>query len=517
MKYLKRFTEHTQYSDFIQTPKYRKSNVSLCKNETEQIKNKVHYEPKDWTKEYFTTVSSVEGKIQGLESFSSEYSIDGGETWKSIAGAEYTETIPANTFVMWRANAVPYSLESGIGSFKIQVPDTHIMGNPFSLILGDNFLDESLYSDLPGTGCFGRLFWYIHNVTDAQNLGLPDYSSSRCYAQMFANDHGLVHAPRKLPATVLSDNCYNGIFNNCTALETPPDELPSISPASASYCGMFSGCTNLQYTPVIKAEEAIGYGNTFEEMFKNCTSITKAPKLNIRKLAQNGFHLRYMFQGCTSLEDASEIRLFVATQSKPYEAMFKGCTSLTKPPKLLFKSVVTSGCLSMFEGCTSLVEPPQMNITSLSNECFRNMFKGCTSLVKTPNLPATTLKPGCYQSMFEGCTSLTEVSNLPSNFPNQNSYNSMFKGCTSLVKAPDLISTRTYDAYMTDCYKEMFSGCTSLNYIKYLSNQAPQYSENWLEGVSPTGTFEIKSTATWDPEEVRGANGVPEGWEILKN
>lgn len=462
MKYLKRFTEHTQYSDFIQTPKYRKPNVSLCKNETEQIKNKVHYKPKDWTKEYFTTVSSVEGKIQGLGNFSSEYSIDGGETWKSIAGAEYTETIPANTFVMWRANAVPYSLESGIGSFKVQVPDTHIMGNPFSLILGDNFLDESLYSDLPGTGCFGRLFWFMHNVTDAQNLGLPDYSSSKCYSYMFANDHGLVHAPRKLPATVLSDSCYIGMFNNCTALETPPDELPSISPANNSYCGMFSGCTNLQYTPVIKAEEAIGYGGTFENMFKNCTSITKAPKL-------------------------------------------------------LFKSAVKSGCLSMFEGCTSLVEPPQMNITSLSNECFRNMFKGCTSLVKTPNLPATTLKPGCYQSMFEGCTSLTEVSNLPSNFPNTNSYNSMFKGCTSLVKAPDLISTRTYDIYMENCYKEMFSGCTSLNYIKYLSNQAPQYSENWLEGVSPTGTFEIKSTATWDPEEVRGANGVPEGWEILKN
>lgn len=517
MKYLKRFTEHTQYSDFIQTPKYRKPNVSLCKNETEQIKNKVHYEPKDWTKEYFTTVSSVAGTMKGLGNFTSEYSIDGGETWKSIAGSESTETIPANTFVMWRANAVPQvSWGYGIGYFNVTIKDTHIMGNPFSLILGDNFLDESLYSDLPGVGCFGRLFWGMSNLTDASNLGFSNYVRNNCYVQMFARSTGLKHAPKKLP-TSTAPGCYNGMFQICTALETPPDELSDISPASAAYNEMFYGCTNLQYTPVIKAEEAIGYSFTFEGMFQNCTSITKAPKLNIRKIAGNGNHLKYMFLGCTSLEDASEIRLFVAAAQKPYEGMFKGCTSLTKPPKLLFKSVPANGCLSMFEGCTSLVAPPQMNVTSLNNECFKNMFKGCTSLVETPNLSATTLKPGCYQSMFEGCTSLTKVSNLPSNFPNQNSYNSMFKGCTSLVKAPDLISTRTYDSYMSDCYKEMFSGCSSLNYIKYLSNQAPQYSENWLEGVSPTGTFEINSTATWDPEEVRGTSGVPEGWEVLKN
>ena len=37
------------------------------------------------------------------------------------------------------------------------------------------------------------------------------------------------------------------------------------------------------------------------------------------------------------------------------------------------------------------------------------------------------------------------------------------------------------------------------------------YLLDWVKGVSPTGTFIKNPDATWD---VRGSNGVPEGWTI---
>lgn len=59
----------------------------------------------------------------------------------------------------------------------------------------------------------------------------------------------------------------------------------------------------------------------------------------------------------------------------------------------------------------------------------------------------------------------------------------------------------------------MFYGCTNLNYVKSLFTD--EYSEkttySWLYGVSPTGTFVKSKYAMWN---VRGENGIPEGWIV---
>ena len=136
------------------------------------------------------------------------------------------------------------------------------------------------------------------------------------------------------------------------------------------------------------------------------------------------------------------------------------------------------------------------------------MFQGCTSLVNAPTLPATTLADYCYQSMFYNCTSLVNAPALPATTLTQSCYSNMFYRCTSLVNAPELPAT----TLAAQCYSYMFQGCSKLNYIKAMFTTAPSstHFSNWVDGVSPTGTFVKNSAATWT--DTFGVSAIPEGW-----
>ena len=164
---------------------------------------------------------------------------------------------------------------------------------------------------------------------------------------------------------------------------------------------------------------------------------------------------------------------------------------------------------SMFNGCTSLTTAPELPATTLVDNCYFNMFNGCTSLTTAPELPATTLAVRCYDSMFNGCTSLAKAPELPATTLADQCYNSMFRGCTSLTAAPGLPAT----TLATQCYNNMFFNCSNLNYIKAMFTTAPSsnYTSNWVNGVSATGTFVKNSAATWN---VTGVNGIPSGWTV---
>ena len=112
------------------------------------------------------------------------------------------------------------------------------------------------------------------------------------------------------------------------------------------------------------------------------------------------------------------------------------------------------------------------------------MFSGCTSLTQAPELPATTLANYCYSSMFSDCTSLTQAPELPA---------------TNLAEW---------------CYYGMFYRCTNLNYIKMMATDisASKCLNNWVKGVSSTGTFVKNKDATWD---VTGTSGIPESWTVI--
>lgn len=218
-----------------------------------------------------------------------------------------------------------------------------------------------------------------------------------------------------------------------------------------------------------------------------------------------------MFKGCTNVIDASKLLLPATTLTENcYTNMFYGCTSLVNPPALPATTLAQYCYNNMFQGCTSLVNAPALPATTLASDCYSVMFKGCTSLVSAPTLPATTLADYCYQYMFSGCTSLVNAPALPATTLASNCYGNMFAGCTSLVKAPALHAT----TLNSKCYNNIFKGCSKLNYIKAMFTTSPStnYMENWVSGVSASGTFVKNSAATW--ENSFGTSGIPSGWTV---
>lgn len=197
-----------------------------------------------------------------------------------------------------------------------------------------------------------------------------------------------------------------------------------------------------------------------------------------------------------------------------FRDMFTSCTTIISAKELkLPKNSATGYCYCyMFGGCSNLVDAPELPATVLNNGSrqYNGMFSGCTSLITAPELPATILgSEQSYRNMFQGCTSLINApSILPAMSLNYSCYNGMFENCTSLEVAPELPATSLFEK----CYGAMFYGCSNLKYIKAMFLDSPTgCTNNWVYGVSNTGTFIKNSQANWN---VTGVDGIPTGWTV---
>ena len=244
----------------------------------------------------------------------------------------------------------------------------------------------------------------------------------------------------------------------------------------------------------------------FFGLFKECTSLTQTPELPATTLADSCYS--NMFSGCSKLVQAPELPATTLAESC-YLLMFNYCTSLTKAPELPATTCQFNCYQRMFSGCSSLVQAPELPATTLADSCYDSMFIGCDVLTQAPSiLPATTLAVSCYNSMFSGCSSLTQAPGLPATTLADSCYNGMFSDCSSLVQAPELPAT----TLVYSCYNGMFYSCSKLNYIKALFTTEParEFVGNWLNGVSPTGTFVKNASATWTKEQA----GIPTSWTV---
>lgn len=99
---------------------------------------------------------------------------------------------------------------------------------------------------------------------------------------------------------------------------------------------------------------------------------------------------------------------------RAFNGLFSGCTTLISAENMaLPATTLEESCYqAMFKGCTSLTTAPQLPATSLTINCYNGMFMNCSSLTTTPILPAATLATGCYYFMFYGCSSLANVTCL---------------------------------------------------------------------------------------------------------
>lgn len=349
----------------------------------------------------------------------------------------------------------------------------------------------------PSTG-----IWYSVNEGDKifiepTNGDIPVKAGDKIslYANGTGNGTGIHRAPygsRPYLNIRCSSDCY--LYGNVMGLISRDDfETLAKVPACAFY-GLFSGNANIHNHSLksIVLPATTLASSCYNRMFEGCSSLTEAPKLPAK-----------------------------ATRMWCYEGMFKDCTSLVKAPALPVSRTMSKGCYkSRFEGCTSLTQVPELPATELAEYCYESMFQGCTSLKKAPALlPADALWPSCYQSMFKDCTSLVEAPQLPATYLDESCYKSMFQGCTSLTRVPKLTASTFNIRYHStrksayNCYQDMFQDCINLSSITcYASKPSSYYSQGWLKGVSPSGTFTKKKGVEWS----RGTDGIPGGWTVIE-
>lgn len=251
----------------------------------------------------------------------------------------------------------------------------------------------------------------------------------------------------------------------------------------------------------------------FDGLFQNSDGLWDASELILPAHIIEKYAYAYMFNGCTNLQQAPEL-LGEYMDDYCYKGMFEGCTSLTTPPALP-AFYLDLGCYEeMFKGCTSLIEMPDLKASSVAQSSYSKMFSGCTSLVTAKDLMAPDLNAYCYANMFENCTSLTTAPKLPATTLIMGCYSMMFYNCTSLTTAPELPAPKVE----IDSYSMMFTSCSHLNYVKALATNvgtSPSIlTQNWLYGVSRTGTFVKKAGAQWPTGGIDGVHGIPYGWTV---
>ncbi len=385
---------------------------------------------------------------------------------------------------------------------------------------------------LPATtlaeNCYSNMFSGCTSLTQVPELPATSLANG-CYSYMFSTCTSLVQAP-ELPATTLANGCYEGLFNYCTSLTQVP-ELPATSLAESCYSGMFYGCTSLVQAPELPATSLAN--GCYRDMFYGCTSLAQAPELPATTLSPACY--MQMFEGCSSLTQAPELPATTLAVNC-YRTMFRGCSSLTQAPELPATTLTDYCYFDMFENCTSLTQAPELPATALASNCYGDMFNHCISLTQAPELPAVVMEEWCYASMFFKCTSLTQAPELPATVLASHCYFNMFSRCTSLTHAPELPATTLTDYCYSDmfenctsltqapelpavtlayrCYRFMFEGCSLLNEVTCWATDisAIDCTNDWLSGVSPTGTFH--KNVLMEDWQSNSSSGIPSGWNV---
>lgn len=223
------------------------------------------------------------------------YSIN-GSTWtitNNVANQAVTITTPTiakDKYVLIKSEAKRTAIaDSDNDSTRVSSTcDFDVSGNILSLLLGDNFKDDTTidyYDSNEHDYMFDRLF-KLARIVHANELKLPITGVPYfCFRDTFRECSIMTLGPRKIPITRVADSGLRGMFGYCSVLTNMPD-LSTISGRRNVFGNracfyMFEKCYKLtSVTPI-----ALVYGddNTemFNAMFTECTKLSTPPILKI--------------------------------------------------------------------------------------------------------------------------------------------------------------------------------------------------------------------------------------------
>ena len=330
-----------------------------------------------------------------------------------------------------------------------------------------------------------------------QNGGIELYSASSPAAWHIDN-----------PEFLQIDYSINGgpwtTITSLDKLSHTGSTLPSFTPQIAVSAGDIVRVRGLNNSYVLNYPNAVSIINHFRitpcYVYGNIMSLVYGDNFVGKTAFPSGTSRNFYFLFFLYMDTVNRIYNMNGVYSHPTKRLVLPATSLT------------DGCYTHLFSGTYIERAPNLPATVLTSGCYSNIFAGCTGLTNAPKLPAKMLAQGCYNGMFEDCTSLTTAPALPATTLTDTCYNNMFANCTSLTTAPELSARTLVDG----CYRSMFAGCSNLNYVKCLATNPylraiGYWGVNWLDNVSPTGTFVKDANTDWSVV----TNSIPSGWTVL--
>lgn len=153
-----------------------------------------------------------------------------------------------------------------------------------------------------------------------------------------------------------------------------------------------------------------------------------------------------------------------------------------------------------------------LKATELAPYCYNQLLYGCNNNTRLPKeLPAKTLVSNCYRYFTNGGF-YTEIPIIKAETTATYSLYGTFI-TSNKIKSADLSFIKTIAG--GSALLHTFKNCTSLSFIKIgWASWDTSLSKEWVLNVASQGTFIIPDNAEFDPESIRGVNGIPEGWDV---
>jgi hypothetical protein len=173
-------------------------------------------------------------------------------------------------------------------------------------------------------------------------------------------------------------------------------------------------------------------------------------------------------------------------------------------------------CFSVFLQSQRLLDAGDLVLkaTELAPYCYNQLLYGCNNNNRLPKeLPAENLVSNCYRYFSNGGR-YTEIPVVKAKSATNYGMYGFVAGSKYITKA-DLNNIKEISG--VGPLNAAFKNCSGLNFIKIGWKQwanPSSLSPSWVEGVSSQGTFVIPDNAEFDPESIRGVNGIPEGWDV---
>lgn len=187
-----------------------------------------------------------------------------------------------------------------------------------------------------------------------------------------------------------------------------------------------------------------------------------------------------------------------------------------------YNNFLMSGKVAASGNVTSLLNGSTPQTNTLSNYSFTRLFSGCSSLTEPPDIGFTKIShSGTFRGMFHNCVSMRSTPLIPIlSVDKGNTFTEMFIGCTSIRKCVMLLEQIPVGPTISiSTANSMFYDASSLNDLEihmasFAYGRRSGFTD-WVNGVSPTGTFRCPTALGTNETIQRGTDFCPEGWTVV--